>query len=153
MFTHLLVPTDGSALSRQAVTQAIRFARDAGARVTFFCAEEDVPTLYAGLGAIFDSHTTSTYRDAATAAATDLLAECLRDASAAGVQADSLILACDAPWQGILVAARLHECDLIFMASHGRRGLAALTLGSETQDVLTHSPIPVLVYRSAPAAD
>ncbi|MGH8631829.1 MAG: universal stress protein, partial [Burkholderiales bacterium] len=68
-------------------------------------------------------------------------------AARGGVACETLCLTNDHPWEGIIEAATTHGCDLIFMASHGRRGLSALLLGSETMKVLTHTKVPVLVYR------
>lgn len=147
MFKHILVPTDGSPLSRQAVTKAIAFARDEGARITFFCAGQANPAIYFGVGAIFNDQTQNKFREAARSVAQDILDATQKLAVQAGVESDTLILFSGAPWEAIIEAARQKECDLIFMASHGRRGIDALLLGSETQKVLTHSKIPVLVYR------
>lgn len=147
MFKHLLVPTDGSQLSQEAVTRAISFAREAGARITFFCAEKAFPTMYHGTGAIFDSHAPSQFHKAVDATAHAVLDAAEQQAQAAGVECSKLALASDQPYLAIIDAAERNGCDLIFMASHGRRGVGALLLGSETQKVLSHSTIPVLVYR------
>lgn len=148
MFRHLLVPTDGSRLSCDAVSRAISFAREAGAQISFFCAEKAFPTMYHGVGAIFDGHAASDFHKAADATAQAILAAAAREAQAAGVVCTTLALACEQPYLAIIEAAEREGCDLIFMASHGRRGVGALLLGSETQKVLSHSTIPVLVHRS-----
>ena len=122
MFKNVLVPTDGSELSASTVARAIDFAKDAGARIIFFYAQPDFPTPIYGEGALFDPTTPEQFNRAAAAEAEKILA-----------QAKS--------------AAERNGSDLIFMASHGRRGLSGLLLGSETQKVLTHSKVPVLVYR------
>ncbi len=147
MFKHLLVPTDGSPLSDHAVAQAITFARDSGARLTFFCAEAPFPTMYYGMGAIFDASTPRKFHEEVDSVAQAILDAAMDRAQAAGVECDKLALASDAPHAAIIEAAQRCGCDLIFMASHGRRGVNALLLGSETQKVLTYSSIPVLVYR------
>lgn len=147
MFKHLLVPTDGSELSRACVERAIAFAREAGARITFFCAEPAFPTMYYGMGAIFDPQVASRFHAEVDSVAQDILAAAGQAAAAAGVSCDLMSQVCAEPYEAIIAAAKRNACDLIFMASHGRRGVSALLLGSETSKVLTHSCIPVLVYR------
>ncbi len=147
MFKHLLVPTDGSQLSRDTVTRAISFAREAGARITFFCAEQGMPTLYHGMGAIFDAHSPQKFHEMQDSLAQQILDAAMQEARAAGVECSKQTLTSEEPYEAIIEAANRNDCDLIFMASHGRRGISALLLGSETQKVLTHSRIPVLVYR------
>ncbi len=148
MFKHILVPTDGSPLSVDAVVRAVSFAREAGARITFFCAVQPWPKMYYGEGAIFDPHLPASFREAMQGTAEDVLHDAERRAREAGVDSDRLTLVSEEPYQAIIEAAQRSGCDLIFMASHGRRGVKALVLGSETQKVLTHSCIPVLVHRS-----
>lgn len=147
MFKHILVPTDGSPLSQEAVTQAVSFAKDAGARITFFCAGQANPAIYFGVGAIFDEQTPNKFREMARSTAQDILDAAKSLAEETGVECDTLVLFSGAPYEAIIEAANRNGCDLIYMASHGRRGIDALLLGSETQKVLTHSKIPVLVYR------
>lgn len=147
MFKHILVPTDGSPLSQEAVTRAVTFAKDEGARITFFCAGEANPAIYFGAGAIFDQQTPNKFRDAARSVAQEILDAAKELGAQGGVECDTLVLFSGAPWEAIIEAAKRKECDLIFMASHGRRGIDALLLGSETQKVLAHCKIPVLVYR------
>lgn len=147
MFKHLLVPTDGSELSQQAVRRAIAFAREAGAKITFFCAEKPFPFMYASEGTIFDGHALLEFQHSEEAVAHALLDACRQQAQAAGVDCATLVLFCEAPYEAIIAAAQRQDCDLIFMASHGQRGVKGLLLGSETQKVLTHCGIPVLVYR------
>jgi nucleotide-binding universal stress UspA family protein len=79
--------------------------------------------------------------------AQEILGRAVREAMASGVQCETVAAVSDTPYEAIIKTADEHNCDLIFMASHGRRGLTGLLLGSETQKVLTHSDIPVLVYR------
>ena len=147
MFKHLLVPTDGSELSRVTVARAISFASETGARITFFHAEHRFPTMYVGVGAIFDPHAPTRFHEAEEGVARDILDACVQLATAAGVECDTVALASDEPYEAIIAAAQQTGCDLIFMASHGHRGVKGLLLGSETQKVLTHCGIPVLVYR------
>lgn len=141
MFKHILVPTDGSQLSREAIDRAIAFARETGARMTFVCAEREFPTMY------FDEQAPSRFREQVDSAAHDILDAAGELARAAGVEYTTLALTNDEPYRAIIEAADRNACDLIFMASHGRRGISALLLGSETQKVLAHTRIPVLVYR------
>ncbi len=147
MFKHILVPTDGSALSSDTVKRAVTFAREAGARITFFFAKPDYPAAFYGEGALIDPSTPERFFEMADKQARDILDAASRQASAAGVSCNQLAVVNDVPYQAIIDAAASAGCDLIFMASHGRRGLSGLLLGSETQKVLTHSTIPVLVYR------
>ena len=148
MFKHLLVPTDGSPLSQEAVIRAVSFAREAGARITFFCAVQPSPKMYYGMGSIFDAHMPTTFRESMRSTAQDILDAAEKSARKAGVKCRTVALVSEEPYAAIIEAARRDECDLIFMASHGRRGVKGFVLGSETQKVLTHSGIPVLVHRS-----
>jgi nucleotide-binding universal stress UspA family protein len=147
MFKHILVPTDGSQLSQEAIVRAISFAKEAGARITFFCAEQSFPTMYFGIGAIFDAHSPRDFHEKVDSAAHDVLDAAEKLAQVTGVECTKLVLSSNEPYEAIIEAANRNACDLIFMASHGRRGINALLLGSETNKVLTHSTIPVLVYR------
>lgn len=147
MFTHILVPTDGSDLSQATVVRAVKFAKETGARLTFFYAEPVVPGVYAGLGVISDPQAQRTAQERLDSATHDILRSAEQVAQAAGVACECLARRGERPYALIIEAAQTQACDLIFMASHGRRGLDALLLGSETQKVLTHSKIPVLVYR------
>jgi nucleotide-binding universal stress UspA family protein len=147
MFRHILVPTDGSQLSIEAVKRAVGFAKDAGASVTFFFAKPDYPVAFYGEGALIDPTTPEKFAEMADKQATEVLGTCEGIAAAAGVGCRSLSATSDVPHEAIIDAANESGCDLIFMASHGRRGISGLLLGSETQKVLTHSKIPVLVDR------
>lgn len=147
MFKHVLVPTDGSALSTDTVKRAVRFAHEAGAHITFFYARPDYPVSFYGEGALIDPTTPEKFAELAETQARQILSACEALASADGVSASSVSMTSDVPYQAIISAATDAGCDLIFMASHGRRGLSGMLLGSETQKVLTHSTIPVLVYR------
>lgn len=147
MFKHLLVPTDGSALSVSTVQRAISFAKEAGAKITFFYAQPDFPMPIYGEGALIDPTTPEQFAKATAQEADQILSQAQGEAEAQGVLAAKDTAVNEVPYEAIIDAAGRHGCDLIFMASHGRRGLASLLLGSETQKVLTHSTIPVLVYR------
>ena len=147
MFKHILVPTDGSDLSRSASERAVAFAKSIGAKITFFYAQPDFPLPVYGEGALIDPTTPEQFSKSATAEAEAILNKAKAAADAAGVAADSDSTVNEVPYEAIIDASDRHGCDLIFMASHGRRGIAGLLLGSETQKVLTHSKTPVLVYR------
>ncbi len=147
MFKNILVPTDGSELSESTVARAISFAKDAGARVTFFYAQPDFPMPIYGEGALIDPTTPEQFSRAAQAEAERILAKAKESAAAAEVVSSSDTVVSEVPYEAIIESAERNGCDLIFMASHGRRGLSGFLLGSETQKVLTHSKIPVLVYR------
>lgn len=147
MFKHLLVPTDGSELSAAAVDRAIGFAREAGARITFFYAQPDFPMPIYGEGALIDPTTPEQFAKGAAQEAARILDSARGKAEAVSVTCDTDTLVSEVPYEAIIDAVDRHGCDLIFMASHGRRGLASLLLGSETHKVLTHSKVPVLVYR------
>ena len=147
MFKHILVPTDGSPLSESTVARAVSFAKDAGARITFFYAQPDFPMPIYGEGALIDPTTPEQFSKAAADEAKRILDAAKIAADAAGVASDTDTIVNEVPYEAVIDAAERHGCDLIFMASHGRRGIAGLLLGSETQKVLTHSKIPVLVYR------
>lgn len=147
MFKHILVPTDGSQLSDETVKRAIGFAKEAGARITFFYAKPAYPVAFYGEGAFIDPTTPEKFAEMADQQATAILDACTRLAQESGVPCATSTAVSDIPYEAIIEAATAAGCDLIFMASHGRRGLGGLLLGSETQKVLTHSKIPVLVYR------
>jgi len=146
MFKHILVPTDGSPLSNANVARAASFAREAGARVTLFYACPDVKPCE-GPGAISSSHITPEIHDRLAEAAREIMDNAGETMHMAGVAFQCLVLVGNKPYELIIEAAESHACDLIFMASHGRHGVGALLLGSETQKVLTHSKIPVLIFR------
>ncbi len=147
MFKHILVPTDGSALSDSTVARAVSFAKESGARITFFYSQPDFPMPIYGEGALIDPTTPEQFAKSASAEAEAILSKARGAAEADGVACDSDTAVNQVPYEAIIDAADRHGCDLIFMASHGRRGIAGLLLGSETQKVLTHSKTPVLVYR------
>lgn len=147
MFKHILVPTDGSQLSSDTARRAIAFASEAGAKVTFFFAKPDYPVAFYGEGALIDPTTPDKFAEMAEQQATEILAANQAAAKAAGVVSAAVSSISDIPYEAIIAAAEEAGADLIFMASHGRRGISGLLLGSETQKVLTHSKIPVLVYR------
>lgn len=147
MFKHILVPTDGSELSQETARQAILFAKETGARITAFYAKPEYPVSYYGEGALIDPTTPERFAELTEQQAQDTLDYIANLGREAGVEVEKRSATSDVPYQAIIDAAIQAGCDLIFMASHGRRGFSALLLGSETNKVLTHSRIPVLVYR------
>lgn len=149
MFKHILVPTDGSKLSGKAVATAIALARAVGAKVTgVYVIAPFVPPVYGeGAAYVTAEFNPKRYKEAMAKAARHALAEVEISAESAGVECKTRPVAGDLPWESIIRAAKGGKCDLIVMASHGRRGLAGLLLGSETTKVLTHSRVPVLVCR------
>jgi nucleotide-binding universal stress UspA family protein len=147
MFKHILVPTDGSELSRATASRAISFAKEAGARITIFFAKPEYPISYFGEGALIDPTTPEKFAELADQQAAEYLGKIEQQCIAAGVECKSLAVTSDIPYEAIVEAAEQSGCDLIFMASHGRRGFSGFLLGSETNKVLTHSKVPVLVYR------
>ncbi|MDO8958847.1 MAG: universal stress protein [Rhodocyclaceae bacterium] len=147
MFKHILVPTDGSQLSTEAVKQAVDFAAASGARITFFYAKPEYPIAFFGEGALIDPTTPEKFAEMVDKQAAAILGSCVKLAEERNVPCSSLAVTSDIPFEAVIAGADTAGCDLIFMASHGRRGFSGLLLGSETQKVLTHSKIPVLVYR------
>jgi nucleotide-binding universal stress UspA family protein len=148
MFKHILVPTDGSKLSAKAIRTAIRLARDTGAKVTgaYVIPPYNAPSY--SEGAIYGMSVSSKrYKALTEREARKALAAVEIEAGSSGVEYGSVMLTAPNPWEGIIRSAKTKKCDLVVMASHGRRGLAGLLLGSETTKVLTHSKIPVLVCR------
>ena len=143
MYRHLLVPIDDSALSVETVRQAVLFAGALGAKVTFFHANAD----YAATsdGSLERVLSPSDFNEHAAGTARALLAKAEAVARAAKVDHSSAHVTSDRPYAAILDAAERNGCDLIFMASHGQRGIRGLVLGSQTQRVLQHTTIPVLV--------
>ena len=147
MFKHILVPTDGSELSKATAQRAISFAKEAGAKVTVFFAKPEYPIAYFGEGALIDPTTPEKFAELADQQANEYLGEVQKQCAAAGVEYTTIAATSDVPYEAIVAAAETSGCDLIFMASHGRRGISGFLLGSETNKVLTHSKVPVLVYR------
>lgn len=148
MFKHLLLPTDGSKLSDRAVQRGIEFAKEIKARVTVV---HVIPEFRMMADESFVLPTSvdlkRRYEKEAKARADKMLAKIGERAQAAGVKFEGVALMGNVPYEEIIDAAKKHKCDLIMMASHGRRGISGLLLGSETAKVLTHSKIPVLIIR------
>lgn len=144
-YRHLLVPTDGSELSARAMGQALDLARALGARLTVFHVQTAFPISLVGVGELVDPATVEALIEAARAHSRQVLDASLALARAADVPAEGLCEEHPLPHQAIVAACERLGCDLVVMASHGRRGLQGALLGSETQRVLNQSPVPVLV--------
>ncbi|WP_261334251.1 universal stress protein [Rhizobium leguminosarum] len=145
MFLNILIPTDGSALARSAVEKAVAFARDANATVTFVTVIE--PFHVFSVDSEHLSNTREEYRRLADAQASQFLTDAENKARDQGVVSHTVKLESDEVHSAIIDTALNHDCDLIAMASHGRGGVGSLLLGSVTAKILSHSRIPVLVYR------
>lgn len=147
MFRHLLVPTDGSVLSDKAVEKAVAFAKESGAEITFFYAKPNYDASIYGEEALMEVLDPKLFQATVENKAQNILSKAEDMARAAGVRCDSLTSTSDEPHEAIIAAVQSKGCDLVLMASHGWRGVKGLILGSVTMKVLTHSTIPVLVYR------
>jgi nucleotide-binding universal stress UspA family protein len=147
MFKHILIPTDGSEVSRKAVVAGIALAKAVGAKVTaFYAAPSATPIVYKHFLPV-GYMTPQKHAQAIKRAAAHYLEVAAKAAAAAGVRCETVAQTSDFPAEAILAAAAKRKCDLIYMASHGYRGVKAVLLGSETQKVLAHARIPVLVHR------
>ena len=148
MYKNILVPIDGSKLSEKAAKEAVALARAVGAKLTLFHCVADFPApVYAESAIMAAQITSGQYRKEAVRHAEETLAKAAAKLASAGLTIDTLHAVADLPYEAIVGAAAKKKCDLIVMASHGRRGLSGFLLGSETQKVLTHSKVPVLVVR------
>ena len=143
MYHHMLVPIDGTELSAEVVSRAIEFAHAIGARITFFHARPD--NAADGDGALMYSIAPETFQRNAMGEARGFLAKAEAAARALGVASDAVTQISDRPYEAILEAAEKEACDLIFMASHGTRGLKGMMVGSQTLKVLAGAKVPVLV--------
>jgi nucleotide-binding universal stress UspA family protein len=148
MYKHILVPTDGTALSMKAVRSAAALAHAIKARVTaFYVMPPYVPPMETEAAAFYPAYSARGYEQHVRKVADRALAKAKSVVTAQGVKFEGASVFHGSPWESIVKAAGAKKCDLIVMASHGRRGLVGVLLGSETQKVLTHSKTPVLVCR------
>lgn len=148
MFKHILLPTDGSKLSDRAVERGIELAKDLKARVTSVHVVPAFRTVAdEGYVLPMGAELQRRYEKEARARADKMLEAVAKKAQAEGIEHEGVVLMGELPYEAIIACARKRKCDLIMMASHGRRGISGLLLGSETAKVLTHSKIPVLVVR------
>ena len=145
MYKHILIPTDGSTLSERTIKQGMMLAKSLNAKVTAVTVS---PTFHMfAVEPMMVTDTPKQYEEDCKLRAEKYLAVARDAVKAAGVSYDEAHIVHDHPYEAIIDAATNRDCDLIFMASHGRKGVSALVLGSETTKVLTHSKIPTLVCR------
>jgi nucleotide-binding universal stress UspA family protein len=144
MFQRILVPTDGSDITAKAIATAIQLAKSVGAQLCTISVKEPFP-----YSAISEMQPTppQEFFDAQERIAAKHVQSVVADAEAAGLRCQSQTVEALHPWEAIIDYAKRMQCDLVVMASHGRRGVSALLLGSETQKVLTHCTVPVLIVR------
>ena len=156
MFNHILLPTDGSSLSEHAARDGVRLAKSIGAQITvlhttplFYPDEFQVHAAAAHAGREYAGRALE-HEEFSKESAARTLEPIEQLARNAGVVCGSVHRVAARPWEAIIGVAAERGCDLIFMASHGRSGVSALLIGSETNKVVTHTKIPVLVWRSKP---
>jgi nucleotide-binding universal stress UspA family protein len=145
MFKTILVPTDGSELSDKAIRAAVDFAKAGGSKIIGFSVAEPYP--FSPLYQTAAEADATIYEQRMREVAQIHVQKIADAAKEAGVECETLITQSFSPYEEIIAAAKKHGCDVIFMASHGRKGLNRLFVGSETQKVLAHTDIPVLVFR------
>ena len=146
MFKHILICTDGSPLANKAAKGGIALAKALQAKVTAYCAIEDLLPIYAE-GYAFDQLTIDRFETATQIVAEKRVDAVGKLAKAAGVPFAGIVTKAYSTHDGIIATAKKRKCDAIILASHGRSGLSKLFMGSVTQQVLAHSKIPVVVYR------
>ena len=144
MYQRILVPTDGSEITAKAVATAVSLAKLSGASLVALCVKEPFP--YSAISEMQPVPPQEFY-DAQERIASARVKAVLDAAAAAGLACDGATVEALHPWEAILDVAKQKGCDLVVMASHGRRGMAALLIGSETSRELTHSTLPVLVVK------
>lgn len=147
MFKHILIPTDGSPVSAKAVKAGIALAKESGAKVTGYYAVEPAPARLYGEGYITDRQSVVEFERRSREYAKKQVAAVERAARKAGVPYETVVETARTPYHGIVEAAKKHDCDLIFMSSHGRTGLMRVALGSVADKVMTLAKVPVMVYR------
>lgn len=146
MFKHILIATDGSAVSNKAAKAGIALAGTLGAKVTAYYAVEDLQPIYVE-GYTFDQQMIERFETGAREAGQKRVDAIGKMARTARVPFTPVVTTASTPYEGIINAAKKYKCDVIFMASHGRRGFSRLMMGSVTQKVLAHTKLPVVVYR------
>jgi nucleotide-binding universal stress UspA family protein len=147
MFKHILIPTDGSTIAAKAIGAGVRLAAEMGAKVTGLHAQQPRPLHLHVNGYAVEKDLIAELDRRSHQFAERCVAQIEDAARADGVAFESVVVKSIRPYEAIIHAAQERGCDAIFMASHGHRGLDGLLLGSVTQQVLTHSTIPVLVFR------
>ncbi len=144
MYRSILIPTDGTEITAKAVATAIELARALGARLSTITVKEPFP--YSAISEMQPIPPQEFY-DAQERIALTRVREVVESAATAGLACEAFTVEAPHPWEAILDHAKAQACDLIVMASHGRRGFGAMLIGSETSRVLTHCNVPVLVVR------
>jgi nucleotide-binding universal stress UspA family protein len=144
MYKHILLPTDGSDLSKAAIKHGLALAKTLGAKVTALVVSAPPPPLVVDLESMAGA--VAQYKVLVTSQTAKYLESVRREAENAGVECTALRVEHDKPYEAIVDTANAKGCDLVVMASHGLRGVSAI-LGSETLKVLTNSSVPILVYR------
>jgi nucleotide-binding universal stress UspA family protein len=148
VFKHLLIPTDGSKLAAKGIKAGVKLAKALGARVTgVYIVQPYMPPVYGEAAVYYTGYSPKEYKEIVEKAARKALSVVEIEAEVAGVPCTTRIVADNPPWAGILKAASQRKSDAIVIASHGRGAVGGLLLGSETQRVLAHSRIPVVVIR------
>jgi len=148
VFRHILIPTDGSPVAKRALKAGIALARQLGAKVIgCYVIEAMQPHIYGEGYLIRNREIRRAYEQGAREIAEAEIKSMDKLATAAGVPFSGVVTVNETPYMGIVDTAKKHKCDAIFMASHGRNAVAGVVLGSVTQKVLSHSKLPVLVYR------
>lgn len=145
MFDHLLIATDGSDVAKSAIDQGLVLAKRLGAKVTVVAVTE--PASSGAAGEMDVAYDPGAVASANAKWAGKVLGPVAEAFKAAGIACDTAHITDQHPAEGIIEAAKARGCDAILMSSHGRRGLTRLLLGSQTQKVVTLSPVPVLVCR------
>lgn len=144
MYKHILLPTDGSELSKAAMRHGIALAKTIGAKVSALVVSTPIASLVVDPGAV--SAALEQYQALVKTQTAKYLDNIKNEATEAGVSCTTLCIEHERPYEAIVETAKTNGCDLVIMASHGLRGVSAI-LGSETLKVLTHSSVPILVYR------
>jgi nucleotide-binding universal stress UspA family protein len=149
MYKHILLPTDGSTISEKAVKHCVRLAKSIGAKITAINVMPEFQMVMVDEGFVSPGapQIRKRFEEGAVKRSQKILAEVKAAAVAVGVDCDCVSVSSGVPYELIIKQAKKTKCDLIMMASHGRKGLASILLGSETAKVLTHSTVPVLVVR------
>jgi nucleotide-binding universal stress UspA family protein len=147
MYKRILVPTDGSPLSKKAVKSAVELAAGIGAELVVLNVVSRYPVSYFEGGVSLSAQQVGRIEKQWSEKGQELADAAAQAAERAGLKAKGVVVRSDLVAEAILGAVRKHKCDLVVMASHGRKGLKRLLLGSETQHVLTHGDVPVLVLR------
>lgn len=145
MYKHILLPTDGSELANKGVRHGLELAKAIGAEITLLTVSAPYHVFTANIQMLED--TSDSYRRRTQEAGDAILGKFADAAKEMAVKCDTVRVEHEHPYEAIIDSAQAKGCDLIVMASHGRRGTKAIVIGSETLRVLTHSKIPVLVYR------